>query len=113
MMTRSQLNNLKKEELLEEAKKIGLKAVATLRKDQLVERIVEALEKGRAAGNKKETAMESKESKKSLLKKVIGAPAQTPPAKSTNTYARKPASNIQRRKTTLRKLPKTVAEKKG
>lgn len=113
-MTRSQLNVLKKEALLEEARKLGLRALNNLRKDQLVEKIIGALEKSRVATDKrKQTGMDSNEppKKKSLLKSVVGN--VTPPSKSTNTYARKPASNIQRRKTTLKKIPKPVAETKA
>ena len=48
-MTKSQLKVLNKDELLNEGKKLGLKALAGLRKDQLVDRIAEALEKTAAA----------------------------------------------------------------
>ena len=40
-MTKSQLKVLKKEELLDEAKKLGLKVAAHLRKDELVEWIID------------------------------------------------------------------------
>ncbi len=112
-MTKSQLKVLKKEELLDEAKRLGLKANSHLRKDELVAWIIETLEKIRASSNhQKRSLMDPKASskKQSLLKSVMGAGA-TSPAKPPTTYARKPASNIQRRKTTLRKIQKVVGEK--
>ena len=96
-MTRSQLKILKKEELLDEARKLGLKMPAHLRKDELVERIAEA-------GQNMDPKSSSK--KQSLLKSVLGG--VSPAAKPPTTYARKPASNIQRRKTTLKKIQKVV-----
>ena len=109
-MTKSQLKVLKKEELLDEAKKLGLKVAAHLRKDELVEWIIEALENNRAGLNhRKRSNMDPKESpkKQSLLKSVVASvpPSTRPPT----TYARKPASNIQRHKTTQKKIQKVVS----
>jgi len=96
-MTRSQLKILKKEELLDEARRLGLKMPANLRKDELVERIVEA-------GQNMDPKAPSK--KQSMLKSVVSASPANP--KPPTSYARKPASNIQRRKTTLKKIQKVV-----
>lgn len=60
-MTKQQLNKLKLSELKEEAKKMKLKGVSTLRRDALIERILEALGQANEEENKTLSNVENNE----------------------------------------------------